>query len=384
MSSRALRLILMAALLLCEGGIGRSLRCGGIGPVPFSDISSTLKYQVETIDAVAGVKEFLYEDNSNAVVYRNVNNEIRGVKADSAGNFSQAEFFSTSVFPISTLVDPNEEFILTAGKGWLLDTASENWVQFNQSTIPLQHLFWDRDRIYSVAVSPQSNGDKRFDFYSYAVGSQDSRRTCSVMSTSDNPMTLGHGHTYPDVFFFREVSDGESRQVEIFPVNVTTCITDAPIVYSNVRGPVKDVYRFDSIDSTGVTVDNPDQNLLWANSKGCAYYDIKGLTPIIPNYSQPVVATFSADAGVNVYFMDNAKKASVLAGFPINELKDGDLWLSDSGRKLFMSPLFGGERYRWLVDLKLASDESVPTTTTKRRTNHKSGRHSIVNSSSVK
>ncbi len=361
MIARSLANFFAIAALVCGVGQARQLRCGGVGPNPFNDISGILKYNVETVDAVGGVKEFLYQESSNALIYRNANREIRGVRSDSAGNFSQAQFFSTSIYPMSRVVDPKERFVLTEGQGWLLDTNSSDWFEFNPNA-GMQHLFWNRNKLFSYQFVPAASGDQRWDFYSYRVGDNGSKYQCSIQSTAKVPLTMAHGHTYPLVFFFNEVNaPGSDRQVVIYPFDITNCTAQTPVAYSNVRGPVKDVYRFDSIDSTAVVVDNKDQNLLWATPKGCGYYDIKGLTPIVPNYNQPAIATFSQQDGVTLFFLNTEKRATVLKGFPINDLKEGDLWLSDSGRKLFMSPLFDGERSRWLLDLKLASDESNPS-----------------------
>ncbi len=357
--ARALGLVLAIFALLCQTGEASRSHCGGIGPTPLTDISSTLKYHVQTLDAVAGVKEFLYQETSNSVIYRNTNDEIRGLAfSQSTGDYASTTLLSTSVYPLSRVVDPTETFVLTDGYGWMLNEKDQTWAEFSTLT-NLQELYWSGDTIYSLATNLQTNGNTEYDFYSYEVGGDYQRKLCSVTSTASAPYTLAEGHEYPYVFFYRDqIISGSDREALVYAYDLSSCTMGSPTQYSNIKGPVKSVYRFDSIDSTAVVFDSPTENLLWDGAGGCQFYEIDNESPIVPNFNQPVVATFTAGQGVTVYFLTTQNKATFLKGLPVNELNQGDLWLTDSGRKLFLAPLFNGERYHWLLNLNLAANQN--------------------------
>ncbi len=336
--------------------------CGGIGPQPMNDISATLKYKVTSVNAGGGVKEFLYREDSNSIVFRNSQNDIYGLGFD-GNSYSQATQFGSSKLPISQVLDPLQRYVLTASKGWILDTKDNGgWHQYlNLNNV--KPLFWDapiagllRSRLYSVVTTTDNSGLQHFQFYSYREGDDSAVPICKLDSVASEPITLAHGASDPYAFFYSQsVTDSGERKVVILPYNLLTCVMGAGTEYGNLRGPVVDVYRYDALDSNAVIVDNPAQNLMWGTPKGCGYYDIGSSQVIVPNDSEPVMGTFTASAGLNLFFLNTAQRASILAGFPITSLKDGDLWLSNSGDRIFLAPLFEGEHYKWLLDMEVSS-----------------------------
>jgi hypothetical protein len=326
--------------------------CGGDGPKPFDDITGSLHFQVNAVNTNSGVDEFLYFQNRDSLIYRNGANQILNLSSDGT-TYDTSSYLNTSEIALDRIMDPSERYVLTAGVGWILDTQTHNWTNFMDGSP--QHLFWNNETLYSMTQGAIDSATVNYQIFSYTAGDSAAAQACSFNIASPSGITYGlsRGHEYPYVYFYTSEQLSTGYVLHNYRYNIEKCaMEDEQTSFSGIKGAILAVDRFQPSGSVAVTVDDPHENLLWWTSQSCGYYDISQLTPMVPDHHQPIVATWSKDQGVKFLFLDLQKEASLLSGFPIKQVTERDIWISPNQQHVFLSPLFEGESYRWLMGIK--------------------------------
>ena len=330
----------------------RTSRCapGDAGPKPFEDISSQLSHNMAIFGTQGGIQEFTLAPSNQAVFYRNDASAIYAMDIDG----DSQQYITDSQFPLSSVFDSRERFLLSQGEGWGYELRSNNWIHFLQAPQPVEHLFWNRDSlgrdwVYSLSTE-KTETDTIYHFYRSAPGMQEGTEFCTVKN-----LEIATGHRYPYVFFYRTVPSSKGPLLSELDLDLRSCHVALQTDFLDpLVGPVVSMHRFDVLNSVAVQVDHPTKNLLWYRiSQGCDYFDISKLRPTIPNERLPILSTWSKDTGFSLVFLNEAKKATLFSHRSFEDLRPRDVALTNDARQLIVSPLFNRERTRPLIRVGL-------------------------------
>jgi hypothetical protein len=353
------------ALFLSAPALSSSVNCigggdGGPGPM-FEDISAKLVAGVHNVPTAGQAEDFVYQEKRNALVYRNTAGELWATPLES----EHPEFLSKMEMPMSRLEEPTENYVVSDGQTWLYDIAQSGWTHFTGPTGPVQHLFWSipdkllpASRLFSLGAQVHAQKDRvGYRLYSYLPG-QAGANACDF--TAPTAYRLVKGHTQPYVVLFKEEPlRGGGRKVT-FRRYTTSCeqwgdeqVVRLPKMPNGID--LEEAYFFSGMQAVALKFNHPRKNLAWVrwNLDGrevCQVYSIHNTRPVFLNDAEPVLATWSARGGINLYYLEKEKRASVLPELPLAGLDPRTLWLTRDGKKLFISP---GERGEILsVDLR--------------------------------
>ena len=154
---------------------------------------------------------------------------------------------------------------------------------------------------------------------------------------------MAEGHRFPHAFLFRQKDTSDGVVLSLFQVRLEErhandrCRLEFIKTYRNrLPGRVKMVYQFPDRNAFAVSIDHPRKHLLWDNGSKCIYYDLKNEQPMIVNFHQPMVLTWSMDQGVGILFPENGKEIRILKNMTNNPVKKNALWVSRDGKAFFI------------------------------------------------
>ena len=250
-------------------------------------------------------------------------------------------------------MDSSGRYLMQQEFGWAFDLGLGGWIHFLNAPQKITHLFWHtdwlkRDWIYSITPTPDANATYhvyRSEAYPYS-----GYELCTVKNVK-----LASGHEFPHVFFYHTKKSEKGPMLSLWELDVRTCKVAMRSEFKDpIVGNVLAVHRLEPLNSIAVAVDHPRKNLLWYQaSKGCNYYESGGLLPMVPSRNFPVIAVWSSNKGLGLIFPDDEKRASVLGGAAIEELRSQDIALSNTGKELFISARPNGETFKLLLSVKI-------------------------------
>ena len=331
----------------CQLAFGDT-RCGGEGPKPFVDVTAEFQHHWQLVKTPGNVKDFLVWENQNALLYRDSSDRLQTTSLIT----NDTQFLTWMTTPLARLVDPSERYILGFRHGWgFFDTAQPGaWISFSQE--PLEPLFWYGAHFYGLKSTINRKGEQNLLIYRYRAGTQLARVVCEYTMPAGNHFRVANGHADPYAYFYQVENTPRGKYLILFRLNVFDCALgwEASYVYP-IEGEIEDVFRFVNIDSAAIVINHPTKKLLWDTPRRCQYYDLENMKPIIFTDKQPVLATWSQQKGLNLFYLDAGKKARILGGLPMTHLTPSDLWLTSNGKRLFVASEM--ERGRKVIEVFL-------------------------------
>src|SRR6185437_3954017 len=84
---------------------------------------------------------------------------------------------------LTHFADPQERYLLTDVGSWFFDVARDRrWIQFNQNLPSMEHVFWDNDDLYSVALTGGNGGRQTLRVFRYSAGDDYTVPLCGDLS----------------------------------------------------------------------------------------------------------------------------------------------------------------------------------------------------------
>jgi hypothetical protein len=326
-------------------------RCGGDGPQPFFELSD-LQPKSKVLHTRGNVREFLYWETRNALVYRNDYRELR------AHYFQDKvdKYFSPMSLPLARVTDPGEQFLLTDRANWFFYRG--NWKAFRSEAKHPRHLFWDRTLfdswLYSLDNVKNAAGRQELRIFRYRAGAQSAKLDCVLLAHPGEELKEAEGARYPFVplYTVKAVSGGE--KLSLWHLDVRSCALVHMGTYPDpVPGRVQAVHRFESIGSYAIKVDHPTLNLLWDYGTGCRFHDIGNGELLVPNHSRPLIGSWDSTDGLWLMNLNHRKKGNFFPAGKHKALRQADLWLPERGSILFASPETEGEGEKTIVQLNI-------------------------------
>lgn len=333
-------------------------RCmGGEGPKPLSDISGLLNYKVKPVDTPATLQEFFIWENKNTLVYRDVSGDIRTLSIAKNTPTPSKEYVITKLSqPLSRITDSSERYLTSLGdRIWVYDTWTSGWNNAVQKK-NVEPLFWTENakRNYLVSHSVTSTGTTQtHEFYSTVAGSSSQTPICTFTQNNQNPLRGARGAADPYYYFWGEMEVDGKRLVTLHPLNVFTCRFEKGVIYEGVRHPVQEIIYFKNLNAIAMKLDNDKQNLLWWSPKGCDYYDIGRVSPMVPNFKLPVLMTWTPEHSIQLIYPEKAERVELLKGLPIQSLEEKDVWLNKDANRLFLASKLEDDNQRWLMEMEI-------------------------------
>jgi len=334
-----------------------STRCGGgdSGPKPLADISHTFDAQVAGIPTEGSVEQFLFSEKDNAIIYRNEFNEI-----SKTVNFTSSTKLTQSGTPLSRLSGYGGRYLAAEAAPWVFDRKYSRWHNYKLDARPFRHLFFDNHSLYSMSSRIDAKNNQIFTVFRYDVGTAEAKPVGnSLISPPGQHLTMAEGHGYPYVYFYRVEQFPTTKRISFYRLDLRTFLFLSPLseYTRDITGPVKKAHIFSGMGAFAVEVDHPTQNLLW-DHKGCRYFNSEG-TPLVLNYNQPVVATWSDFKGLSLIYLDKEAQAHIspapIYGHSMRGLLQEDVWLANDGKRLFLAPRFDWGP-RWLLKMTLGDN----------------------------
>ena len=350
--------LLSIVVLTCELGWAQN-RCGGggdSGPKPLMDISGSFSQDTKMLPSVGSPQEFVFWEKSNRLVYRNENHDVL---ASFQGSAFSTTRFAPSSRPLSRITDPEEHFLAAESSPTYFDKKRNRWFHFSLDARPFRHLFWNRGRLYSISARINEKNTQYINVYEYRPGDAAAQPICkTIVAENGQHFRLAEGHSFPNVYFYRESQGQSGRLISIYGMDVSFfCkIVGISNYTREIAGPVKSVHLMPKVNGLVVEVDHPTRNLLWDNEQGCRYFNIQGRKPLILNYGKPLIATWNPEEGMTLIDLNEETKATLGWGRDydgITELEQKDVWLANDGVRLFLTPKFSDTRDRWLFKMTL-------------------------------
>jgi len=323
-------------------------RCGGgEGPHPLFDISDQFPSHANILVPHSGVEEFTYLESRSELVYRTKSGTLI-----SRPEVGPSKTLGCSAVPISPVVEEEKMYFSAKGLPFLSDTSFQ-WREYQvPSTRGLTHLFWESGSLYSLDRSVSSTGMSHI--YKYRPFEGAAKNICNLTG-----LTPAEGHAFPYVYYYALRPRVTGPYLNVYTVDVRSCKIVHELEFAEpLMGKVLSVHRFEELKAAAVEVDHPTQNLLWFQTdKGCGYYNLnnqKGISDArlrVMNYKSPWMATFSPSQGlslVNFALQNRARIPSLIKARDIQSI-----YLTDTGDRIFLNPLFESSGFRSLLEIKL-------------------------------
>lgn len=324
-----------------------SRRCGGDGPQPFLDLTGAAP-KTKVVPVKGSIKEFLYWEHRDSLVYRNERNEVLSY---SFGSHHTA-YFGGSQAALSPVIDAKESMLLLQGVNWLFTTDGW-WRNYYSSADRPQHLFWDGKLLYDL--DDQQFGPKypqQLNIHRYRVGFSSARPLCQWKAPVGKVFKLAEGSEFPNLTLYTVEKSAQGNKVTLYEMDVRTCTVKNGFAYSDLfDGDILAVHRFVKLNSYAIHVDHPTKNLMWDYGTGCHYYDIGKGPALVPNHSRPIVATWDASDGLKVMNLKMRSRGEYFAGSKFKSLARRDVWLQDRGDELFFAPVLEQDGSKMVLEL---------------------------------
>lgn len=342
-------------------------RClGSDGGTPFTNISQDVTSSQKIIQTQGLVKDYVYHQGLEQIVYRNERNQIRTFNLRD----SRDHFISYSNAKFSRVVQNDLGRILTSNSTYYLDTAVEPfWYSYGYPNRVVEHLFADKEDIYSLEGVWQEdaalgiNNAYQFSFLTYESGRL-WRRSCRTPGKIGINLKLAKGNQFPFVYFTVVKKGLLEDKVMVYRMSLKqvgaggVCPLQEMTTYpfANV-GSVKNFYYFniDGVDAYAFHLDDPKRNLFWDKPGECAYYNFNGRTPIYISPKYPVFASWQNGKGLSLHNLKTRTETSFFNKMTQNQLSTENLWLAEDGKTLYSSltPSKAKEQGRLIVSTKI-------------------------------
>jgi len=351
---------MVTALLQLTLAEATPTRCaGGDGPKPLADISNLFHLKVKALDTPSTLQEFLIWEKRNLLVYRDVSGDVKGLPLHPHPHVAPHEMLMTKVSqPLSRLVDPAERYLVSTGdRIWVYDTWGYGWSNAVQKK-NVEPLYWAKDRkkkvqvLVSHSVETGINGAEIHQFFVNTPGETAIAPRCSIQ-LKDNGWKAARGAMDPYFYFYSVTKVDDRWQVILQPFNVLSCRLEKGTIYGGIRYPVQEVLYFGALGAIAVKVDHPTESLLWWSPQGCGYFDVGGVSPLVPNFSLPILMSWKAGSSLQIIYPEKSEKVEVLKGLPLQKVSEKDLWISKDATKLFISTNIENEKDRWTMEMNL-------------------------------
>jgi hypothetical protein len=331
---------------------------GGDGPTPFTQLDG-FQNSVRIVPTNNGLRDFVFWENRNTVVYRNLYGQVWGVGL----NRFESYFFSKRSAPLLDIADPFERFITASADEniYMLDAQGNppQWYDLYQQNEG-QPAFWNVDTLYTVSLTRINRKRQSFQVFDYQLNRGAEAKCPPVDLVSNNPVFLASGHAYPYIYFYMVHSTDLGQELYVSKFNVNTCQPEPDLIWGTTfSSEIQEVHRFPAIDSVAVKLNDPKRNLFWSGPSGSLFYNIANVSPVVLNFStNPTIATWDGNSGLTLHFLNYATQASLMAGYPFTSVRSQDLKMSTDGSRLIFSPqLENGTRL--LMEIEIGSPSKV-------------------------
>jgi len=341
---------------LCTGMISPAIgqidyvsRCGGgEGPHPLVDISDQFPSYANILEPHSGVEDFTYLESRSELVFRTTSGSLI-----SRPEIGPSKVLGCSSVPISPVVEEEKMYFSAKGRPFISGVRPFQWREYQvPSTRGLTHLFWEGGYLYSLDRSTSSTGQSHI--YKYRPFEGHAKTICDISG-----LTPAEGHAFPHVYYYALRPRVAGPYLNVYTVDVRSCTIVHELEFAEpLVGKVLSVHRFEGLQAAAVEVDHPTQNLLWFQTdQGCGYYNLnnqKGISDArlrVMNYKSPWMATFSPSQGlslVNFALQNRARIPSLIRAKDVQ-----NIYLTDTGERIFLNPLFESSSFRSLLEIKL-------------------------------
>lgn len=335
---------LVTSVLVSLTAHAAELRCAGSdGGTPFVNITQDVKARQSLIPTHGMIKDFLFQEKQNQLVYRNLNNQLRSRPLDKNGKNDKLLNYANA--KLSRVVDENSSKVLSAQATYYLDASvpGDSWYYYAGPSQVIRHLFWNQDTIYSLENSWSGYGRHYFQFLSHnSRGSL--RHYCYTQLGLGKNLGIAQQSNFPYIYFhtFKPGLLGNKFVVYRIAVNRVgydhPCPVEEVTSYSESQiGSIKAFYQLniDGVDALAFHLADPKRTLFWDKPGECAYYNLKGRTPIFLSSKQPIFASWANGQGLTLHNLKDQTEVSFFKKISVPSFGRENIWLSDDGRKVF-------------------------------------------------
>ena len=336
--------IVLISLLPTSPLLASEIRClGGDGGTPFANITKDIKLKQTIIPSKDWVKDFVYQEQTEQLIYRNLNNQLRSFNIVTGRD----RFLNYADKTISRLIDDQSSRILSSSATYFLNTSSENpnWHYFAGPSEVKQHLFWHQKTIYSLQTIESNKG--KYDFVFLKYSERDHQQLyCHQSKNIGKIKGLAPENTFPFLYFYATKNGLLENKVIVYRMNVdaigygSTCPMEQITEYPESKlGPIKAFYSFHNknFDAFAFHLDHPEKTLFWDKPGECAFYNFKGKTPVFISSKQPIFASWENGKGLTLHNLQEQTEVTFFKAIKINNFTTENIWMSDNGQKFFTS-----------------------------------------------
>jgi hypothetical protein len=343
------------------------LRClGNDGGTPFANISNDVSLNQRIVQSRGHVKDYVFQEKINQIVYRNELNQIRALDLSKQSD----RHLSYSAVKISHVTDEERGRILASESTYFLDSVTDPfWRTFAQPNQVGEHLFLDKGDIYSLEAFWQeestllTDGRYRFSFLTYE-SNQSWRRECKLPGSVGQSLKIAKGNLFPYLYFTTIKSGLIEDRVVVYRMEVNKAGGNRVCPYEEVTsypfskiGTINSFYYFniDGTDAFAFHLTDPKRNLFWDKPGECAYYNFKGKTPIFISPKHPIFATWKNGEGLSLHNLREKTEVTLFQKMDQPRVATENLWISSDEKTLFssLSPKKNDPTHRLIVATKI-------------------------------
>lgn len=361
--STALYLIFFCfSLHLASFGTESVVCRGGDGPHPFLNITSQFSSYLTPVATQSSVRDFLYWQDKQAVVYSN----DRGEVLEKQLMTGKERYIADLDERMSRVTDPGESMILT-DHSWYIDStkAGASWHKFNDTQY-VKHLYWHRQgtpfspTLYSISDAVQTSGIQKINLLSYRVGHSDPS-DCALPVEPGEVYRVGEGHYYPYVFLYKVRNEGGVSTVSLYEMQVTDIVMGGyrcdihfvKTLSEALPGRVTKVYQFSDRKTFLATYETDSGNeIYWESPTKRLICEYGEAIPMVPNPRVPAVFSWQSSKGIKLLLPAQEAEATILPNLSPCSMKKEDFWLTDNGERLIVRANQFAERRLFLYNLK--------------------------------
>ncbi|MCB9254682.1 MAG: hypothetical protein H6617_08375 [Bdellovibrionaceae bacterium] len=324
-----------------------AINCMG-GPTPFSPIQLWPKFN--HLETRLGAQDFNLWEETGKVVFRTYDNQLR--------EYSLYSGLYTGLTPMdrrmSDITETQNRYVVTEGRNLIFDTHTDTWQEFNGAEQPLRHLFWSGNDLYTLNRNMAATGKHTIEVFRYHYGDREAIKVCSMPIRPETK--LAEGFHFPHFRLYSVHYDWLNRQhLDTYLVDVTRncAYTQESPNGTGYPGRIQEIYNFNQDASYAIKTDNQNSNFLWVRGNRCTPHKLSGQQPMILDYQNPTVATWTRGKGLEIAYLEQGNVARLVENWNISEFTPRDARLTSNHQLLFISPLLQGESQRKLVQVEL-------------------------------
>lgn len=341
--------ILLLLISTARLSFAGNFRClGSDGGTPFSNVTSDVSAKQTILKSNGLVRDFVYHEKLNQIVYRNVRNQVRVLHLENLHDHLLAYLDGK----MSRVSEDDLGRILPANFTYYLDTTKGSvWHKYGRPNKVAGHLFIEKGDIFSLETFWQENstllknGNYYFRFFTYE-SEKPWRRQCYIPGNVGTDLKLAKGNLYPYIHFYAIKKGLLEDKVVVYRMAINQVGWDRPCPieevtqypYSNL-GPIKAFYHFniDSVDAYAFHLADPKRNLFWDKPGECAYYNFNGKVPVFISPKHGVFASWKNGKELALHNLKYKTEVTLFKNLNQTEISGENLSLSDDGKTLFSS-----------------------------------------------